>query len=359
MHPLQAPILLESEEFSGLPILRVPPPLQCWNMKQSVKLYADTLFDGTRAQSAAVMRRSREAFQQQRAVSARATSLLSGSEVRGVVSLLSEHIRRCISGRLESYARAYREDDSFPFEQDFAEILNECHGVRAQEIHHAVDALREFIVANGKGIEGSFIPNASTFEAESAESMESVTHDWKGWKARAQLKSERKVELPQKQLDLLMPIYNRAELDKDIQDQSVNAKANGSPLSFLFMDLDKFKQINDGPGGHDAGDQALRLFGTAVQGVCAGKGTAYRLGGDEVCVLLPNHSIDEACAVAERIRGAVSRVQIDGTQRTLSTSIGVSNFPETTSDPSQLRSQADEAMYVSKKAGGNRFSKSS
>ncbi len=90
--------------------------------------------------------------------------------------------------------------------------------------------------------------------------------------------------------------------------------------------------------------------------VVNGKGGAYRYGGDEVCVLLPNHDIDDAVAVAERIRREVQATTTAERPEGLSSNIGVACFPESTSNPSRFCSLADEAMYVSKKGGGNRVS---
>jgi len=97
-------------------------------------------------------------------------------------------------------------------------------------------------------------------------------------------------------------------------------------------------------------------FSDAVLRACKGKGTAYRYGGDELCILLPNHSIDESLAVAERVRREVRAIRTDELLDGLSTSIGVACFPESCADSSKLVWEADTAMYISKKAGGDRVS---
>lgn len=91
--------------------------------------------------------------------------------------------------------------------------------------------------------------------------------------------------------------------------------------------------------------------------VCSGKGSAYRDGGDELCVLLPNFVLDKALSVRERFRPEVSAISTEEPPTGLSTSLGIACFPGSTADPTKLLSLADAAMYDSKRAGGNRVSK--
>jgi diguanylate cyclase (GGDEF)-like protein len=124
------------------------------------------------------------------------------------------------------------------------------------------------------------------------------------------------------------------------------------PLSLLVIDLDKFKAIND-VHGHSAGDEVLRKTAAVLQFVCEGKGTPYRYGGDELTVLLANHSIQEAAAVAERVRQGIARLKFDSCPEEMTASIGVASFPSHTNQPDKLFDDADAAMYKSKDGGGN------
>lgn len=87
-----------------------------------------------------------------------------------------------------------------------------------------------------------------------------------------------------------------------------------------------------------------------------GKGSAYRFGGDEFCVILPNFSCDESREVAERIRCGVAAIHLEGLPQNLSCSMGVASYPKPIADATALLNAADKAMYASKNAGGNRVS---
>src|SRR5205814_1574741 len=89
---------------------------------------------------------------------------------------------------------------------------------------------------------------------------------------------------PEKQKDAKFPVLNASEFNKDLANLSKVATRT-SPLSLIFMDVDKFKSINDRlGGGHEGGDRALRGLSDLLLRVAKSKGTAYRWGGDEFCV---------------------------------------------------------------------------
>jgi diguanylate cyclase (GGDEF)-like protein len=121
-----------------------------------------------------------------------------------------------------------------------------------------------------------------------------------------------------------------------------------SPVSLLFIDLDNFKSVND-RFGHLAGDECLKDTVSAMNEIVRGKGTLFRYGGDEFCVVLANYSIEEARMSAERIRAAVeAQPPIGGVVR-ITASIGVaSSNIDGLEDPLILIKAADEAMYISK-----------
>lgn len=128
-----------------------------------------------------------------------------------------------------------------------------------------------------------------------------------------------------------------------------------APLSLLVLDLDFFKQINDGYG-HAAGDAALCAFASAAQDCLRGMDALGRLGGEEFGILLPSAAADQAEMVAERIRGAVAGIAIDteyGTVR-FTTSIGVTQSQESDESVDVLLARADAALYAAKAAGRNR-----
>lgn len=152
------------------------------------------------------------------------------------------------------------------------------------------------------------------------------------------------------QTDPLMGLLVRGELDSDLQ--ALREAEPESPLSALWIDVDKFKQIND-VEGHEAGDEVLRKIGSALKAVIAEKGTGYRYGGDEVVILMRNHALEEAKATADRIRETVSTVTFGKVRDKVTLSVGVACFPSSVNSLDRLLKAADEAMYEAKNSGGN------
>lgn len=324
-------------------------------MDPKIKQYADSLYDEAGREAHQKARDERQKYLELRASRSPGYSMpLSGPDIQAMVNIQTKLIERGMNVRLESYEKAYSEAGSTPTDEEFTDILKECQTIRSMMVKQATNALRDFIGSRGTGV--PFVPDEAYVEQGSAHGHDRVLGRWKTWRAKEQLKrvAVKSVER-EKQVDVLMPIYNRAELDRHLTELAANSSA-ASPYSIVFMDLDNFSSINDGPGGHDAGDRALMALGKAVLAVAKDKGSAYRYGGDEVCVILPNHTIDEAVAVAERIRREVQAIKTAERPDGLSSSIGVASFPESTTDPSKLCSVADGAIHVSKNAGGNRVS---
>jgi diguanylate cyclase (GGDEF)-like protein len=323
---------------------------------ENLKKYADALYLDSRMESANSLRDARLKAARERAPREVPGVPISGPDIQVMIEIFGDHIGRCMAAKLDSYQAAFDQTDQNPSDQDFADVLNEVKAVRLLEINHSTQAIKEFI--GSRGVAGAAGQNVeASMESSSAHGHDRVLQRWKIWKAKAQLKRDpAKISEPEKQRDVLLPTYSRAEFDKDLSTLT-SKSAGSSPLALVVMDLDRFKSINDGPGGHEAGDRALRNFAQAVLRASAGKGAAYRFGGDELCILLPNHSLDESEAVAERVRREVCAIRIDGRADGLSASLGVACFPESTADPSKLFSNADAAMYASKRAGGNRVAR--
>ncbi|HZR58706.1 MAG TPA: GGDEF domain-containing protein [Terriglobales bacterium] len=324
-------------------------------MDKQIRTYADALYEAALMDLSNLLRDARlNAFQKIAAEDS--GRIVSGVGIQTVIKLFIAHIERCMTSRLESYQQAHGDSDILPTGQDFTDILTECKEVQVLQIKHSTKALERFI--------SSRVPIAVTIGSIESQlkhgsdhGYDAVLRKWKIWKAKSQLKPPTKIEHREKRRDVLLPIYNRSEFDADLT-KLVSGGSCSSPLALVFMDLDKFKSINDGPGGHEAGDRALKALSEAVLRACENKGITYRFGGDELCVLLPNHSLDESSAVGERIRSEVCAIRTDEIAHGLSTSIGVACFPESTEDQTKLLSFADAAMYESKRAGGHRVSKS-
>lgn len=123
--------------------------------------------------------------------------------------------------------------------------------------------------------------------------------------------------------------------------------------SLVFIDLDKFKQVND-THGHLWGDDVLRRVGTVMKEVFRTTDSLGRYGGDEFIALLPNTNEEDAVLVAEKLRTAINtNAEITGLGVTAS--IGVCSSETSTADDSNtFIKHADEAAYFAKREGGNR-----
>jgi diguanylate cyclase (GGDEF)-like protein len=136
----------------------------------------------------------------------------------------------------------------------------------------------------------------------------------------------------------------------------VQAHRDGRKLAVLFLDLDRFKQINDSLG-HSVGDELLRAMGRRVHEAVREGDTLARLGGDEFTLLLPGiHNASEAARIAQKLLEAVRRpFELQGRELFVTTSIGISIYPEDGVDAESLIRSADVAMYRAKEQGRDRF----
>jgi diguanylate cyclase (GGDEF)-like protein len=132
-------------------------------------------------------------------------------------------------------------------------------------------------------------------------------------------------------------------------------RADGS-LAVAFLDLDRFKQINDSLG-HEAGDQLLREVAVRLKECLRDCDTVARLGGDEFVVLLPEAGADQSAAVvAQKILSVVARpFNLIGHEFRVTASIGISVYPQDGIDEQSLTKNADIAMYQAKADGKNTF----
>jgi len=133
------------------------------------------------------------------------------------------------------------------------------------------------------------------------------------------------------------------------------ARRSGSPVGIIFVDLDGFKQVND-TEGHDAGDATLQCVSGVLMSVLREGDTLARVGGDEFVLLLPElgHA-DEMQVVAERILFELRRAVGEGTIGRISASLGLAAYPRDGTDTGELLQRADQAMYVAKNRGGDRY----
>jgi diguanylate cyclase (GGDEF)-like protein len=125
-------------------------------------------------------------------------------------------------------------------------------------------------------------------------------------------------------------------------------------MAVIFLDIDHFKRINDSLG-HDAGDQLLTVLASHIKGsVRSHADVVARFGGDEFCILISIHHRDEARHLAQRIMQKMKEpVELAGRRMVMTTSIGISLFPDDGQTCEELLKTADLALYQSKDAGRN------
>jgi diguanylate cyclase (GGDEF)-like protein len=150
--------------------------------------------------------------------------------------------------------------------------------------------------------------------------------------------------------DHLTGLMNRAGIEQRILD-TVTARPHGHVL--LYMDLDRFKDVNDN-AGHAAGDRLLKEIARIVKGNVRAEDVCARLGGDEFCMLLIDCRMDAATETAERIRRQVESFRLlwGGRVYSVGASIGVA-ASDSVEDAQSLLRLADAACYAAKNAGRN------
>lgn len=151
-------------------------------------------------------------------------------------------------------------------------------------------------------------------------------------------------------------LFNQRRLYKDIDEAIETYQKNKIPFSFLFIDIDHFKSVNDN-NGHLVGSKLLIQMGDVIKKQVREIDLVYRYGGDEFVVLLPRCSGSEAESIGHRILEAVIHTPFkadDRTTKTLSVSIGVSDYPQSSRSREDIIRYADDMMYTAKKNGRGR-----
>lgn len=156
--------------------------------------------------------------------------------------------------------------------------------------------------------------------------------------------------------DVLTGLPNRVLLKDRIAQALAHAHRNQQQLAMLFLDLDRFKIIND-THGHQVGDMLLQEVSSRLSSSLRGMDTIARLGGDEFMVLLPEvDQVESAAKVAQKILLGFEPVfDIDGHKFHVTTSIGISLFPHDGQDAQTLMKNADVALYRAKEKGRNNY----
>jgi diguanylate cyclase (GGDEF)-like protein/PAS domain S-box-containing protein len=156
--------------------------------------------------------------------------------------------------------------------------------------------------------------------------------------------------------DLLTGLPNRALFDSRLAIALAQAAQSNAQLAVMFLDLDRFKLIND-TLGHAVGDRLLQGFAQRISGCLRQSDTIARWGGDEFTVLLPNiQAVEEATLIAYRILDALKlHFELEGHVLRVSSSIGIAVYPTDGIDPETLLKNADAALYRAKEGGRNSY----
>lgn len=154
--------------------------------------------------------------------------------------------------------------------------------------------------------------------------------------------------------DGLTGLLNHRSFHIDVRNEVDRVRDNGGSVALVMMDLDGFKDINDFHG-HLIGDEMLRNLANTIQVVSKGY-KAYRYGGDEFAVIIPDADEQAAEVIAERLRVAVAS-SVAAVSQQVTVSIGVTDYPVSTGTAEEMIYCADAAMYWAKSIGKNRVAR--
>jgi len=153
--------------------------------------------------------------------------------------------------------------------------------------------------------------------------------------------------------DGLTGLLNRRSLDQMITTEISRHSRYGGIFSLIILDLDSLKTVND-EYGHLAGDELLKQIGSIMLGAIRGADQAFRYGGDEFAILLPQTAIEGACVIAGRVlKRVTSEVEVGSVPVTVS--LGLASWPINGIGPYEVIAAADAALYHAKRNGGNQI----
>jgi diguanylate cyclase (GGDEF)-like protein len=157
--------------------------------------------------------------------------------------------------------------------------------------------------------------------------------------------------------DSLTELPNRRLFHDRLEQDVRHAARTGNALALLFIDLDFFKEVND-RSGHAAGDMLLQESARRIAACVRATDTVARIGGDEFTVILTEvNKVSHVEIMAQKVLDALARpFRIGEKEVHVSGSIGITLYPQDASTPGDLVRNADQAMYVAKQTGRNRFS---
>ncbi|MGV3000952.1 diguanylate cyclase domain-containing protein [Vibrio sp.] len=156
--------------------------------------------------------------------------------------------------------------------------------------------------------------------------------------------------------DALTGLPTRTKVMECLNDAIKYSKQSGGIVAVLFIDLDGFKAVNDS-FGHDAGDELLKVISTRLSDCVRDKDIVSRIGGDEFLILIRDAVNQEVISmVAQRMIDTIAEpVDVNNNLLTVTASIGISLYPDSSHDSKELVIQADQAMYKVKHSGKSNY----
>jgi diguanylate cyclase (GGDEF)-like protein len=207
------------------------------------------------------------------------------------------------------------------------------------------------LITKGTGI-GSLIigsRRSNAYTQEQVRLLERLASQIATSIANAQLyaKAERRARV-----DELTGLFNRRHFDESVKREIERHSRYGSMFSLVFLDLDNFKQYND-IMGHPVGDKLLTMIGHLLKGTLRNIDLAFRYGGDEFAIIMPQTSGDDAFAASERVRKMLAS-EIESQQINVTSSLGLASWPSDGLSADDIVNAADKALYHAKRTGGDR-----
>lgn len=286
-------------------------------------------------------------------------------ELSYIIPLIGEMIDRFVSSHL-IYIFLYNEKTGFSLLWPSA-----CHEKHIPELLKNINKNSEYIVTDDKktgifpliqekNLLGAIVAysNIDVLSNNDVQYLQQLSNQSSITIQRANIYGE---TLKHATLDALTGLNNRRQFDVRLGQEVSTAKRKKKPLCCIMIDVDYFKKVND-TYGHIAGDCVLKRVGKIIPQELREYDIASRYGGEEFSILLPYTSIQEAYAVAQRLRKAVEEAEMDISEAKIpnvktikvTASFGVSEYIDTIKDPKELYKMADSALYEAKERGRNR-----
>jgi diguanylate cyclase (GGDEF)-like protein len=272
----------------------------------------------------------------------------SASTGAWIPEVYRESMREFGRAWLESFIEALDTEGSLPSQDDLDEIQRDIAGAVKAGIEAGSHEAQRISLATGSTLLG---PIQSRLAHDAAGVTTDLHHELGVWVARKELQGARAparwwLDDPEDGRDQSLPLASKKAYNGDLS-RAISEATSTHPLALLLVDVDHFKRVND-EHGHSAGDAALQAVALQLQAAVAGRGKAYRYGGEELVLLLPNFSEAEALATAERVRTTVGMHVIPEIGRAVTLSVGVAIASSPEMSPKDLFDRSDDAVYKAK-----------